>query len=167
MLATERLRLERLTCDDSTFILGLLNEPGFIAFIGDKGVRTEDDARQYLRDGPIGSYATNGFGLYLVRLSDSGEPVGICGLVKRDEFDEPDLGFAFCEEHWGKGFASEASQAVLEHGRLDLGLRRIIAIADADNVASVKVLNKLGFRFERRVTMPGESDEVCLYGIVD
>lgn len=165
MLATARLRLEELTYDDAAFIHDLLNEPGFIEYIGDKDVRSEEDAKRYLREGPIGSYEQNGFGLYLVRLAGSNEEVGICGLLKRDGFDDPDLGFAFCERHWGHGYASEAAMAVLDHGRSELGLRRIIAMADAANQASVRVLEKLGFRYERNVTMPGEAEEVCLYEV--
>ena len=163
MLTTARLRLELLSYDDSGFIRDLLNERGFIEYIGDKGVRTQEDAEQYLRAGPIGSYEENGFGLYLVRLDDSGEAIGICGLLKRDGFDDPDLGFAFCESHWGQGYASEAARAVLNYGHSDLGLDRIIAMADAANEASVRVLEKLGFRFEGKVTMPGETEEICLY----
>ena len=164
VLTTARLRLVRLTYDDTAFIRDLLNEPGFIKYIGDKGVRTEEDAERYLRDGPIGSYEHNGFGLYLVRLEGNGEAIGICGLLKRDGFDTPDLGFAFCEKHWGLGYASEAARAVLEYGQTELGLARIIALADAANEASVRVLEKLGFRFERNVTMQGESEKVCQYG---
>ena len=165
MLTTRRLRLDLLTCADTAFICGLLNEPGFTKYIGDKGVRTEDDARQYLREGPIDSYEKHGFGLYIVRLSGSGDAIGICGLLQRDGFDIPDLGFAFCEEYWGQGYASEAARAVLEYGRSELGLDRIIAMADAANEASVRVLEKLGFRFERKVTMPGDTVEVSLYRI--
>jgi len=163
MLQTKRLTLSRLTYDDTDFIFELVNEPTFKRYIGDKGVRTLDDAREYLREGPIGSYARHGFGLFLVRRTDSGENTGICGLVKRAEFDDPDLGFAFLERHWSNGFALESSLAVLDYGKETLGLQRVIAMADQDNRSSLHLLEKLGFKYERMVGMAGDSEEVCQY----
>lgn len=165
MIATERLLLSRLSHDDADFICELVNQPSFKRFIGDKGVRTLEDARKYLRDGPIGSYEKHGFGLFLVSLADGALPVGICGLVKRENLADPDLGFAFLAEHWSQGYAYESSVAVLEHGRNVLGLKRIIAIVDRDNGRSVQLLVRLGFTFEQMVRMPGETDDICLYAL--
>jgi RimJ/RimL family protein N-acetyltransferase len=165
VINTDRLTLRRLTYDDSDFILELVNEPSFKKYIGDKRVKNLDDARAYLRNGAIGHYESHGFGLYLVSSISDGERLGICGLVKRDEFDTPDLGFAFLHAHWSKGFALESARAVLDYGSSVLGLKRIIAMADSDNHSSTGLLDKLGFEFERMVKMPGETVEICLYSV--
>ena len=164
-IRTNRLELRQFRDDDAGFILELLNEPEFRRFIGDKGVRSLDDARDYLQQGPIASYAEHGFGILRANCAMSGDALGMCGLVWRQEFDDPDLGFAFLARHWSKGYASEAARTVLEYARVELGLRRVIAMADDDNRASVRVLEKLGFEFETRVTMPGETSDVGRYAI--
>jgi len=164
-IRTDRLELRQFRSDDAGFILELLNEPEFRRFIGDKGVRSLDDARDYLQHGPIASYAEHGFGILRANCSTSGDALGMCGLIWRPEFDDPDLGFAFLARHWSNGYASEAARAVLVYARFELGLRRVIAMADDDNRASVRVLEKLGFEFETRVTMPGEKSDVDRYAI--
>jgi len=164
-IRTDRLELRQFCDDDAGFILELLNEPGFQQFIGDKGVHTLGDAREYLRQGPIASYAEHGFGILCVEHAVRGEALGMCGLVWRPAFDDPDLGFAFLARHWANGYAGEAARAVLAHARGNLGLRRVIAMADDDNLASVRLLEKLGFGFETRVTMPGETTEVGRYAV--
>jgi len=163
MLHTDRLKILKLSYDDCEFIFRLLNEPAFKKYIGDRGVRTLDDAREYLRKGPINSYAINGFGLFLVCRKNDEMPLGICGLVKRDHFEVPDLGFAFLEQFWANGYARESSLAVITHARQQLGLRRIIAVASKDNESSLALLGKLGFLFETMVRMPGESEDICQY----
>jgi [ribosomal protein S5]-alanine N-acetyltransferase len=161
-LRTERLELRELVLEDDEFILKLLNEDGFLRFIGDKGVRTLADAREYLSKGPIDSYRRYGFGLYLTSLRGS-EPIGICGLVKRDSLPDVDVGFAFLEQYWSKGYAAESAAAVLAWGREHLRLSRIIAITAPDNAGSIAVLQKIGLRFERMVTLPGDSQELRLF----
>ena len=164
-LATDRLLLDRLSLGDAGFIQRLLNEPSFKAYVGDKGIRTLDDARQYLRDIVLAHYAAHDFGLCRVRLKAGEAPIGVCGLVKRAQFVDPDLGFAFLCEHWSQGYAFEASRAVLDAAAREPGMTRIIAMADADNAASVRLLGKLGFRFTRMVTMAGDADPVCQYAL--
>jgi RimJ/RimL family protein N-acetyltransferase len=149
VLQTERLNLRELTLDDAPFILTLLNEPSFLRFIGDKKVRTLEAARQYLLNGPMASYAQNGFGLNLVELNDSHTPIGMCGLLKREDLPAPDIGFAFLPDFWGKGFAYEAAVAVMSDARKRLKLNRVLAIVNPDNDASIKVLKRLGMTFER------------------
>jgi len=165
VLQTERLVLSRLSYDDCEFVVELVNEPSFIRFIGDKKVSTTGDARRYLRDGPIGSYERFGYGLFLVCPKDSGLPAGICGLVKRQEFDDPDLGFAFLKRYHGTGYALESAKAVLDYGFSELGLQRIIAMADPDNDASVRLLARLELEFERMVRLPGDEHDINLYAI--
>lgn len=164
-LETERLRLTRLTDDDAGFILELLNEPSFQHYIGDKGVRTRDDARAYLREVPLAHYEQFGYGLYRAGLLGNDAAIGICGLVQRDPFPDPDLGFAFLKAYWGNGYARESSLAVLGEARNRLGLDRVLAMADEENMASTRLLDKLGFGFERMVTLPGETSEVRQYSI--
>ena len=163
ILETDRLLLRRLSLEDAGFILGLLNEPSYMLFIGDKGVRTINDARKYILKGPIASYEQFGFGLYLTALKDSGASIGICGLLKRDDLPNVDIGFAFLPQFWSQGYAFEAASAVMTYGRGALGLRRIIAIVSPDNKRSIKLLGKLGFKFERMARWQANGSEVKLY----
>jgi RimJ/RimL family protein N-acetyltransferase len=162
VLRTERLELRELVLEDDEFILRLLNEDGFLRFIGDKGVRTLADARDYLSKGPIDSYRRYGFGLYLTSLR-GGRPIGICGLVKRDSLPDVDVGFAFLEQYWSKGYAAESAAAVLAWGTEHLRLSRIIAITAPDNAGSIAVLQKIGLRFERMVKLTGDPQELRLF----
>src|SRR5829696_5552552 len=105
VLETERLSLRQFTVDDAQFILRLLNEPSFLRYIGDKQVRNLEDARQYILNGPVASYERNGFGLLLVELRELRTPIGMCGLLKREELPDPDIGFALLPDFWSTGFA--------------------------------------------------------------
>jgi RimJ/RimL family protein N-acetyltransferase len=163
VLETERLTLRRMSNDDDAFIVDLLNQPSFLRYIGDKKVRTAADAQRYIQDGPIASYARFGFGLYLVELKDSGAPIGICGLIKRDSLQDVDLGFAFLPAYWSKGYASEAAEAVLQYGRSVLGLSRIVAITSLDNQDSMKLLGRIGFKEESLVKLSESEPEVRLF----
>jgi RimJ/RimL family protein N-acetyltransferase len=162
-IETERLAIRRLTTGDAGFILELLNEPSFRRHVGDKGVRTEEDARRYIRDGPIDSYRRFGFGLCLVELKDGKAPIGICGLLKRDSLEDPDIGFAFLPRYWANGYAVESATAVLAHERDTRGLKRILAVTSPDNQASIRLLSKLGFRFERMARLSEEGPELKVF----
>jgi len=164
---TDRLTLRRFTEDDATFILRLLNEPSFLEFVGDKGVRTLDDARRYLREGPIASYKKHGFGLYLVQHGEDGCSIGMCGLLKRDSLDDPDIGFGFIPEFWSQGFATEAARAVLERARNLHSLDRVVAITATRNGSSIRVLEKIGLRFKEMVRLSADAPEICLYSTPD
>jgi RimJ/RimL family protein N-acetyltransferase len=165
VLETRRLVLRRLSTDDAPFLLELLNDPSFLRYIGDKGVRTEEDARRYVETGPLASYARFGFGLWRVELKRGGEPIGMCGLLKRDGLPDVDVGFAFLPRFWRQGFALESASAVLAFGREAFSLKRIVAITAPDNEASIRLLEKIGFRFERMARVPADGPEVRLYGI--
>lgn len=162
VLETDRLVLRRLSAEDGEFVLQLLNEPSWLRFIGDRGVRTVDDARDYILTGPVAMYERVGFGLYLTELKGDGAPIGLCGLIKRDGLEDVDIGFAFLPRFWGKGYAYESASAVMAYGRGVLGLDRIVAITSLDNDRSIALLEKLGFRFEKTIRMPNE-DEVRLF----
>jgi len=163
VLETERLVLRRFTLDDAAFMRRLVNEPSWLEFIGDRGVRTEEDARDYLRKGPLAMYDHYGFGLFAVELAEISGPIGICGLVKRDFLEDFDLGFAFFPEFWGMGYAREAATAVLDLARRKLGLARLVAITAPGNHRSARLLEKIGFTLEKTVRYPGKTSEVLLY----
>ncbi len=163
VLETDRLRLRRLSTGDAEFVLRLLNEPSFIQNIGDRGVRDADGARAYILNGPVASYEKHGFGLWLVEEKVSREPVGICGLLKRDALEDVDLGYALVPEHWSKGYASESASAVMAYARGRLGLGRILAIVDAGNEGSIRLLEKIGFEYEGTIRLSGDSPEVKLF----
>lgn len=163
ILETERLVLRRMRVEDAEFIFELVNEPAFIRNIGDKGVRTLEDARNYILNGPVASYAKFGFGLYVVVIKETGAAIGICGLLKRDSLEDVDIGFALFEKFWGRGFAYESAAAVMEYGRTALGLKRIVAITSPDNEGSMRVLEKIGLRFEKMIRMPGSDEDTRLF----
>ena len=164
VLETERLVLRRLTGEDAPFMLRLLNEPSWLRFIGDRGVRTLEDARRYILEGPVDMYERLGFGLYATTLKENDSvPIGICGLVKRDGLEDVDIGFALLPEYWGKGYAREAASAVMDYAKSVVGLTRIVAITSVDNESSARLLGKVGLRFERMTRLAEGGEEVRLF----
>ena len=163
VLETERLVLRWLTVDDAEFILELVNEPSWLQFIGDKGVRTLEDAREYILRGPIEMYGRMGFGLYLTELKEGGIPIGICGLIKRESLEDVDIGFAFLPRFWGHGYAREAASAVMTCGEREFGLNRIVAVTSPGNHSSIKLLEKIGFTFEQMVRLSADAPEINLF----
>jgi ribosomal-protein-alanine N-acetyltransferase len=165
LIETPRLSIRHLGSGDEAFIFELLNQPSFISNIGDRGVRTLDDATEYIRQGPATSYEKFGFGLFHVALKASGAPIGICGLLKRDTLDDVDIGFAYLERYWGQGYALEAAQAVMDFGWNTVGLKRVVAITAPHNEASMRLLRKLGMTFESVIKFPGAAGDTNLFGI--
>jgi RimJ/RimL family protein N-acetyltransferase len=163
--ATERLRLRRLEANDSEFIFELVNDPSWIRYIGDKGVKTLGDATRYIDNGPVAMYRRLGFGLYLVELKQTREPIGICGLIKREALEDVDLGFAFLPNFRGNGYAREAAASVMSYARSVLGVSRIVAILSQDNHRSAHLLEKLGFHREGTAVLQPKGDELELYAI--
>lgn len=164
ILETGRLELSHLDPEtDAEFIVRLLNEPSFLQYIGDKGIRTIEDARQYIITGPARSYQENGFGLYRVGLKQSGVPIGISGIIRRDTLPDPDIGFAFLPEYWNQGYAYESAAAVMKYAGAELQLDRILAITTPDNEASAKLLGKIGLRFDRLVKLSDDAAEIRLF----
>jgi RimJ/RimL family protein N-acetyltransferase len=157
-VTTSRLRLRPLQELDAEFILELLNDPSFIANIGDKEVRTLDDALGYIETGRT-NFGKRGFGLLAVEPLVGGEVMGICGLVRRENLEGPDLGYAFLPRYWGKGYASEAARAILE----SCGFDRILAVTDPANTASIGLLQRLGFEARGRVKLGEDRDASNLY----
>jgi RimJ/RimL family protein N-acetyltransferase len=163
VIRTDRLQLRELVAADAVFILELVNEPSWLLHIGDKGVHSVEDAERYIALGPQTSYEQHGFGLYLVELTETATSLGICGLLKRETMDYPDLGFAFLPRHWGQGYAIESAVAVLEYAKKELRLERVAAITKVDNASSIRVLENLGMKVERRLRLTEDDDELLLF----
>jgi RimJ/RimL family protein N-acetyltransferase len=163
VLETDRLVLRDFSPDDAGFMLRLLNEPSFLHFIGDRGVRDLEQARQYIIDRIVSSYEQFGFGLYMVELADSQEEIGTCGLIKREGMKDVEIGFAFLPEFWSRGYAVESAKAVMDYARRDLDLERVVAIANPDNERSFRLLEKIGLRFERMIQLSEKDPEIKLF----
>jgi RimJ/RimL family protein N-acetyltransferase len=161
---TPRLRLREFVFEDAAFIVQLLNEPSFIEFIGDRGVRTREDAERYLREGPMASYQAHRHGLLRLSLRDDDTPIGMCGLVKRDTLPHPDIGFALLPDYWGRGYVTEAAAAAMQHGRVTLGLRHILGITTPHNVRSITVLGKLGLSFLEEKPLGDRPEHLRIFG---
>ena len=162
-LETERLILREFTFGDAEFIISLLNSPGWLQFIGDRNVKTIDDAKNYLLNGPMKSYSENGFGLSMVETKNGHTPIGMCGLIKRVTLEDIDIGFAFLPEFAGKGYAYEIASAMMAHAKNVLGINKIVAITVEDNEHSIKLLNKIGLKFEKRIQFPEDEEVLMLF----
>ncbi|MGB5511591.1 MAG: GNAT family N-acetyltransferase [Woeseiaceae bacterium] len=162
---TQRLLLRRLTPDDADLMLAIWTDPAFVRHVGDRGIRTIAQARRALGDSVLTLYETYGYGPYCMVRKDDAQRIGICGLFRRETLLHPDIGFALLPTFCGVGFALEAARAVVRHAREDLGIKTLDAIVSPLNKASVSLLEKLGLKFQRSITMPGETEEIGLYSI--
>ncbi|MBK7035630.1 MAG: GNAT family N-acetyltransferase [Bacteroidetes bacterium] len=164
MIVTERLVLREVNINDADFILDLLNSKGWLQFIGDRNVRSLPDAEKYIADRIVKSYIDHGLGLYLVELKTSGTAIGLCGLIKRETLDDIDIGFAFLPEYNGFGYAFEAAISTLQFAFESLEINRLVAITTPDNINSIKLLEKIGMQFEKKILFE-EKEELFLFGI--
>jgi RimJ/RimL family protein N-acetyltransferase len=163
VLETERLTLRAFTVRDAEFVLALLNEPGFLRYIGDRGVRTLDQAHAYIEARLVASYREHGFGPYRVELKDGGVAIGMCGLFRKPWLDAADLGYAFLARYGSRGYAIEAAEAVMGYACARLGFERVVAVTTPDNEASMRLLAKLGFAFERLIRTPDTEEDLRLF----
>ena len=163
ILETQRLILREIVEDDAEFVLDLLNQPSFIKYIGDRGVRNVEQAREFIESRYRQSYRDNGYGLYAVELKLLKELIGMCGFVRRDSLPGPDIGFAFLPQHEGKGYGTESAAAIMDYGRESLGFTRVLAITSQDNDASGRLLEKIGLSFERLIEMPPDNEVLKLF----
>jgi RimJ/RimL family protein N-acetyltransferase len=154
-----------LSLEDAEFVVRLLNEPSFIQNIGDRGVRTIADARAYLLQGPIASYEKFGFGLWSIERKIDAAPIGICGLLKRDVLDDVDLGYALLPEFCSQGYALESAMGVMTYAWERLGLKRVVAVTNANNQSSIRLLGKIGFQYERMVRLAEDAPEIKLFAV--
>jgi RimJ/RimL family protein N-acetyltransferase len=163
-LQTARLTLREATDADAEFLVELMNEPDYLSLIGDRGVRTLEDAVTYLRSAVIFRYGGDGLGFNVME-GPSGVAIGICGLVERDDAQDVDLGYAVLACFAGQGYASEAAAAALAHAQVDLDLKRIVALTTSDNAGSRRVLEKIGMRLEAVFRRDSDGRDVCRYAV--
>jgi RimJ/RimL family protein N-acetyltransferase len=165
IIHTERLMLREFTLADCEFIVELLNTEGWIKYIGDRNVKTAEDARQYLENGPLKSYRDNVFGLRLVVLKSNNKPIGMCGLIRRDYLDHLDIGFAFLPNYTGQGYAFEIAGSVIHLAFNQLRQEKILAIVLPTNHSSVRLLAKIGFKHDHNFVSADTNEELSLYSI--
>ena len=163
ILQTQRLTLREFNISDAAFIIQLLNSKGWLKFVGERHVKTIEQAEDYLTNGPMKSYSVNGFGLSMVELKNSQTPIGMCGLIKRDNLPHIDIGFAFLEEFVRKGYAFEMAQATMNFANTTLNKETILAITLPSNVRSIKLLEKLGMKFKKNFSLEGSTEELMLF----
>jgi RimJ/RimL family protein N-acetyltransferase len=163
ILETERTILREIVEADAEFILDLLNQPSFIKYIGDRNVRSIEEARKFIENRFRQSYREHGFGLYAVEIKETNAPIGICGFVRRESLPDADIGFAFLPQYEKKGYAFESADAVMKYGREVLGLKRVLAITSQNNENSGKLLAKINFKFERLIELPHDAEELKLF----
>lgn len=165
VIETDRLKLRPVTVDDVALMLAVWNDPAFIHNVADRGIRTEAEARDAIVNGAQKLFEDYGYGPYCMALKSNGDLIGICGIFKRDNLDDPDIGFAVLPDYCGRGYAGEAATAVVDFARKELALRSLTAIVSPCNGPSIGLIEKLGLQFERMITMPGEDDAIRLYSI--
>lgn len=162
-IETDRLRLRAVTLDDTGIMLAVWNDPDFIRNVADRGIRTEEQAREVIARTVLTLFEKHGYGPCCISLKSDDSMIGICGLFKRENLDHPDIGFAILPDYCGKGYAGEAAAAVVHYAREQLGLTALTAIVSPENRASIGLIEKLGLKFDRMITMPDESDAIRLY----
>ena len=165
IVETARLSLRQFDVKDATFILELLNSPGWLQFIGDRNVRSIEDGVRYLTEGPINSFQQNGFGLCCISLKNDGQQIGMCGLIRRSFLSDPDLGFAILPEYQGQGYMYEIAEAYLKYVHQNLELPAVLAITLPHNQRSISLLERLGFSFRNEIELAGELEPLLLFRI--
>jgi len=163
LIETERLRLRPVTVDDTELMLAIWNDPAFIRNVSDRGIRTVEQAREAIESGAQKLFEDYGYGPYCMSLKSDGSMIGICGLFKRDNLEDPDIGFGVLPDYCGNGYAGEAAAAVVNFARNELGIAILTAIVSPTNAASIGLIEKLGLTFDQMITMPGDDDAICLY----
>jgi RimJ/RimL family protein N-acetyltransferase len=163
IVETKRLCLREFTLGDHVFIIELLNSPGWIQFIGERNVKTAEQAVAYLQNGPLKSYQQHGFGLSLVERKEDQKPIGMCGLIKRETLELPDIGFAFLPDYFNQGYAFEIASATLAHAKESLRVHHVAAITLPANTRSIRLLEKLGLCLVKAFSFPNSEEELLLY----
>ena len=165
IIETERLKLREFNSADGEMIFELLNSPGWLKYIGTRSIETTDDAINYIETKLRKGYKESGFGFYLVELKSTGEKIGMSGLVKRDGLDNVDVGFALLPQFENKGYAYESTAAVMKFAKEQLKLSKLAAITVPYNTPSIKLLEKLGMKFDKKINIPGDPEDLLLYEI--
>ena len=165
LIEQDRLRLRPVTVDDAALMLSVWNDPAFVRHVTDRGIRTLEQSREAIRDGAQKLFEDFGYGPYCMSLKSDGSMIGICGLFKRDNLEDPDIGFSVLPDFCERGFAGEAAQAVVGYARDTLRISTLTAIVSPNNAPSIGLIEKLGLTFERMIIMPGDDDAICLYSM--
>jgi RimJ/RimL family protein N-acetyltransferase len=160
---TERLLIRPMSLEDAEFILDLYNRPKFIQYIGDRNIKTVADAENYIKNKFLPQLEKLGYGNYLVLTKEGNHKIGGVGIFEREGLDVVDIGFSLLDEFEGKGYAYEAALKVKSIGMDDFGLKKISAITVKDNYSSQKLIEKLGLKFQKYVTIPGDDEELMYY----
>ena len=163
LLETERLVLNEMTTDHAGFLYKLMNDPAWLQFIGDRNINSLEAAKDYITFKIKPSYERFGFGFYLTSLKEDDTPIGVCGLVKRPSMEHVDVGFAFMPDYRGKGYGYESASAIMDYAKSELAIDYIVAITDLDNVGSIKLLEKLGLKFEKVMQLDGDKKQCRLF----
>ena len=163
LMETARLRMKPVTVNDAELMLTIWNDPAFIRNVTDRGIRTLEQSRDAIKDGAQKLFEDYGYGPYCMSLKSDGSMIGICGLFRRDNLDDPDIGFGVLPDFVGKGYAGEAAQAVVDYARDTLKIGVLTAIVSPENAPSIGLIEKLGLTYERMITMPGDDGAICLY----
>ena len=163
ILETERLILQPVKMEDAEFILELYNSPNFIKFIGDRNLRTVEDAENYIKEKFLPHVEKHGFGSYVIVTKSDTKKIGNVGIYVRDGLDAPDIGFSFLPEFERKGYGFEASKKLMEIAFSEFGLKKISAITTKENIASQKLIEKLGLKFQSIVQLPDDPEDLLYY----
>lgn len=162
-LSTERLTLRRAEATDTAFIVELVNDPGWLEYIGDRGIHTTAAALTYIEDKLWAAEAQHGYAMGILTRRDSGQPVGAAGFLRRDFLPHPDIGYALLTAHAGQGYATEICHALMAQGRSQFGFSAVLGLTSAHNTRSLAVLRKIGLTYLRTEQLPGWSDPSVIY----
>jgi [ribosomal protein S5]-alanine N-acetyltransferase len=162
-LETERLILRPTNEDDAAFLLELLNSPKWLQNIGDRNIRSIEDAKAYVRNRMYPQFNEKGYSSNTVILKSDGSKIGTCGLYHRPGLENVDIGFAFLPDHEGKGYGYEAATKVMHSGIHDFGIKKICAITLPTNIPSQKLLEKLGLVYSKTIHLPNDTVDLILY----
>ena len=160
---TKRLSLRKIDLNDADFMLELLNDKTFINSINNRNIRDIEQAKTYIQEKMLISYRLHKYGMYIVEITETQERIGVCGLVFRDQFEYPDIGYAYLQRYHGKGYAKEAAFALLEYIKGEKEFKKILAICQAQNLASISVIEAMGFNYEKIVRLDGEDKDLNYY----
>lgn len=166
ILETERLILQRFTLQHAAFLKELMNSPGYLKYIGDRGVGDVKAAEQYIREKFMIAYAQYGYGFSVVTLKNDLIPIGGCGLIRRDGLPYPDIGFALLPEYGGMGYGFEIAAATIAHARDTLNIPQVLGITLPTNTRSIRLLERIGMEFQKMIRLPGDGEELMLYGLI-
>jgi len=164
LTTTNRLIISKVTLKDAPFFIELMNTPSWLKYIGDRNIKSVEDAKNHLKNGILKAYKECGYGFYKVtQKSEPEKAIGIVGLVKRKELEHTDIGFGFLPNYEGKGYGYESSVAIMNMAKNKFKLNKVLAITNPDNKSSIHLLEKLGLSFQKRIKPFADNEELLLF----